>query len=81
MRKIVSVGALLLLGLLGVKAEKDSSPSYKIRDSHVLETPISNKEMENWAMFNSTIMLKNVIVLSPEIKNAKGGLLNNNVLP
>jgi hypothetical protein len=41
-----------------------------------METPITNKEMDGWHTFGTSIMLKNNIVLSPEIKNAKGAILN-----
>lgn len=74
--KIVSFVTLCLLSFMGVSAKTEKEPEYRIRDTHVLEVPISNKEMDNWQTFNGSIMLKNNIVLSPEVKNAKGGIMN-----
>jgi hypothetical protein len=75
--KLRSIAILLLLSTTTFAKDKDEAePTYKIVEEHVLESPISSKEMDNWEMYGSCVMTKNNIILSPEIKNAKGAIIN-----
>jgi len=45
-----------------------------------MESPISNKEFENWDTRLTSVMNKNNIVLTPEVQGAKGAILNKAIV-
>ena len=74
--QFVSLAVTMLLGNVSLARAEESEPTYRIQESHTLESPITHKELEYWDTKKSAIMLKNNIVLSPEISNAKGAIIN-----
>lgn len=78
--KIYSMAVLLLLGLVSITKAEEKEPQYRIQETHVMESPISNKEFENWETKLTSIFNKNNIVLVPEINGAKGAILNKAIV-
>ena len=58
---------------------QDHERQLKIIENHTLESPISNRELGHWTTGGSAIMLKNNIVVVPEISDKKGSIYNVNV--
>jgi hypothetical protein len=80
-KNVLSMAVILLMSYVSVSQQSESEPSYRIQETHTLESPITKKELENWDTKKSAILLKNNIVLSPEIVSAKGAIINKQIVP
>lgn len=52
--KIIIKAAFALF--LGIVAANEDEPSYKIVENFVLESPISQKEIDNWVTYKTSVM-------------------------
>ena len=73
---IISFACALLC--ISICYGQDSELQLKIMETHTLESPISNRELSHWETAGSAIMLKNNIVVVPEISDKKGAIYNIN---
>jgi len=48
-------------------------------EEHTLESPISNRELTHWESHGAAMMLKNNIVIVPEISDRRGAIYNKNL--
>jgi hypothetical protein len=67
---------LLLMSALGHVQSQAGSLNFKIIEKFSMETPITNKEFDNWQTEGASVFLKNEIVLVPELKDRKGAIWN-----
>ena len=67
---------LLLTSLLGHVQSQAGGLNFKIIEQFSMETPITNKEFDNWQTEGASVFLKNEIVLVPELKDRKGAIWN-----
>ena len=67
---------LLLTSLLGHAQSQAGQLNFKIMEQFSMETPITNKEFDNWQTEGASVFLKNEIVLVPELKDRKGAIWN-----
>lgn len=75
--KFISLRNVLcaLMAFSGVAyAQDDDEPSYKIMESHSMESPITKKEFEYFQTHGTSVMTKNRIILNPEIRDKKGAI-------
>ena len=57
----------ILMFCVSVALAEESELSYKIQETHTMESPVAGKEMEYWQTGGSAIFTKNNIVLVPEV--------------
>lgn len=70
---MISLAFLLLVNL--VQAEQSASePTFQLVESHSLEFPVTQKEFSNWFSYGSAIIMKNRVVIAPEVQDKKGAL-------
>ena len=65
--------ALMVFGGI-IKAQDDDEPSYKITESHSIESPITKKEFEYFQTDGVSVFTSNKIILNPEIRDKKGAI-------
>lgn len=72
--------ALSIISLITLSHADESEPTYRIIESHTMESPVTNKEFENWETYKSSVYTENTIVLVPEVVGAKGAILNKQMV-
>ena len=75
--KSLTFATLALLGYV----ESVGEPTYRIQESHSMETPLTAKEFTNWETKLSSIFVKDNIILVPELSDKKGAIMNKDVVP
>jgi hypothetical protein len=59
--------SFIYAALLAFVRSEAEEPTYKIIESHTMESPITNKEFENFETKKASVFTKNNIILVPEI--------------
>ena len=59
--------SFIYAALLALARSEAEEPTYKIMESHTMESPITNKEFENFETMKASVFTKNNIILVPEV--------------
>mmetsp|Transcript_5476 Transcript_5476/g.9279 ORF Transcript_5476/g.9279 Transcript_5476/m.9279 type:complete len:85 (+) Transcript_5476:24-278(+) len=78
LRKVLLAYATMAASV-GAQQPQDE-PKFRIQEHQSLEAPITLKEFDNWETMGSTVMMKNKVVLLPEVSDRKGAIFSKHVV-
>ena len=67
---------ICLLANLATAAGEDQELQFKILENHTIESPITNRELQQWETAGASVMMPNSIIIVPEVSDKRGALYN-----